>query len=114
MLKQMLSDDRNEAVREAVTKSLALVVAFIENVDKYEQVGRTYIIQNVVLSPLNQHYISLVISMIYKQSGPKNLKERKKRGVEVAHGFPQSVVEEKKCWLNVENYSNRSNKVFKR
>ncbi|KAM7442022.1 hypothetical protein ABFA07_008942 [Porites harrisoni] len=37
MLKQMLSDDRNEAVREAVTKSLALVVAFIENVDKYEQ-----------------------------------------------------------------------------
>lgn len=38
MLKQMLSDDRNEAVREAVTKSLALVVAFIENVDKYEQV----------------------------------------------------------------------------
>lgn len=43
MLKQMLSDDRNEAVREAVTKSLALVVAFNENVDKYEQVGRTYI-----------------------------------------------------------------------
>ena len=43
MLKQMLSDDRNEAVREAVTKSLALVVAFVENVDKYEQVGRTYI-----------------------------------------------------------------------
>ena len=38
MLKQMLSDDRNEAVRETVTKSLALVVAFIENVDKYEQV----------------------------------------------------------------------------
>ena len=38
MLKQMLSDDRNEVVREAVTKSLALVVAFIENVDKYEQV----------------------------------------------------------------------------
>ena len=43
MLKQMLCDDRNEAVREAVTKSLALLVAFIENVDKYEQVGRTYI-----------------------------------------------------------------------
>lgn len=41
MLKQMLSDDRNEAVREAVTKSLALVVAFIENEDKYEQVGGT-------------------------------------------------------------------------
>lgn len=39
MLKQMLSDDRNEAVREAVTKSLALLVAFIENVDKYEQVS---------------------------------------------------------------------------
>ena len=39
MLKQMLADDRNEAVREAVTKSLALVVAFIENVDKYEQVS---------------------------------------------------------------------------
>lgn len=46
MLKQMLSDDRNEAVREAVTKSLGLVVAFMENVDKYQQVrtreGRTY------------------------------------------------------------------------
>ena len=46
MLKQMLSDDRNEAVREAVTKSLGLVVAFIENVDKYQQVRtrerRTY------------------------------------------------------------------------
>lgn len=38
MLKQMLSDDRNEAVREAVTKSLGLVVAFMENVDKYQQV----------------------------------------------------------------------------
>ena len=38
MLKQMLSDDRNEAVREAVTKSLGVVVAFIENVDKYQQV----------------------------------------------------------------------------
>lgn len=37
MLKQMLSDDRNEAVREAVTKSLGLVVAFMENVDKYQQ-----------------------------------------------------------------------------
>lgn len=46
MLKQMLSDDRNEAVREAVTKSLGLVVAFMENVDKYQQVRtrerRTY------------------------------------------------------------------------
>lgn len=38
MLKQMLSDDRNEAVREAVTKSLGLVVTFMENVDKYQQV----------------------------------------------------------------------------
>ena len=38
MLKQMLSDDRNEAVREAVTKSLGVVVAFMENVDKYQQV----------------------------------------------------------------------------
>ncbi len=43
MLKQMLSDDRNEAVREAVTKSLALVVAFIENEDKYEQVQHKYV-----------------------------------------------------------------------
>ena len=46
MLKQMLSDDRNEAVREAVTKSLGLVVTFMENVDKYQQVRtrerRTY------------------------------------------------------------------------
>ena len=46
MLKQMLSDDRNEAVREAVTKSLGVVVAFMENVDKYQQVRarerRTY------------------------------------------------------------------------
>ena len=46
MLKQMLSDDRNEAVREAVTKSLALVVAFIENVDKYEQVGHAHMVSS--------------------------------------------------------------------
>lgn len=49
MLKQMLSDDRNEAVREAVTKSLALVVAFIENVDKYEQVRPLGYFQRVEL-----------------------------------------------------------------
>jgi len=43
----MLSDDRNEAVREAVTKSLALVVAFMENVDKYEQVRLTLYIAEI-------------------------------------------------------------------
>ena len=40
MLKQMLSDDRSEAVREAVTKSLGLVVTYIGDTDKYEQVSR--------------------------------------------------------------------------
>ena len=53
MLKQMLSDDRNEAVREAVTKSLALVVAFIENVDKYEQVRLLGYFQRVELKALS-------------------------------------------------------------
>lgn len=38
MMKQMLSDDRNEEVREAVTKSLGLVLADMTSSDKYEQV----------------------------------------------------------------------------
>ncbi|EDO33912.1 predicted protein, partial [Nematostella vectensis] len=37
MLRQMLMDDRNEEVREAVTKSLGLVLAYMENSDKYDQ-----------------------------------------------------------------------------
>ena len=52
--------------------------------------------------------------MIYKTEWSQKSRRKKNRGVEVAHGFPHSVVEEKKCWLNVENHSNRSNKVFKR
>lgn len=38
MMKQMLFDDRNEEVREAVTKSLGLVLADMTSSDKYEQV----------------------------------------------------------------------------
>ena len=99
MLKQMLSDDRNEAVREAVTKSLALVVSFIENVDKYEQVGRTYIFrlwanmmfnteQRKLLSPLSKwclsplKLISITFLLLYlwfiKQSGHERKCKRKK------------------------------------
>ena len=95
----MLSDDRNEAVREAVTKSLALVVAFIENVDKYEQVGRTYIFrlwanmmfnteQRKSLSPLSKwclspsKLISITFLLLYlwfiKQSGHERKCKRKK------------------------------------
>lgn len=38
MLKQMLEDDRNENVREAATKSLALILAFVDDSGKYTQV----------------------------------------------------------------------------
>ena len=39
MLRQMLEDDRNEHVREAATKSLALVLAFVDDSGKYTQVS---------------------------------------------------------------------------
>lgn len=59
MLKQMLSDDRNEAVREAVTKSLALVVAFLENVDKYEQVRLLGYFQRFEMKAFSELHITL-------------------------------------------------------
>jgi len=37
MLRQMLEDDRNEHVREAATKSLALILAFVDDTGKYTQ-----------------------------------------------------------------------------
>ena len=47
MLRQMLEDDRNDKVREAATKSLALILAFVDDKAKYGQV-------HVVLSrPIN-------------------------------------------------------------
>ena len=38
MLKQMLGDDKTEDVRESVVKSLALLMAFIDEPDKFSQV----------------------------------------------------------------------------
>ena len=40
MLRQMLTGDRSEEVREAAAKSLGLVLTFMEDVDKYEQVSK--------------------------------------------------------------------------
>ena len=41
MLQQMLMDDKDDDVREAVIRSLGLIVGFIQNPDKYTQVGGT-------------------------------------------------------------------------
>ena len=38
MLKQMLGDDKTEEVRESVVRSLALLMAFIDEPDKFPQV----------------------------------------------------------------------------
>ena len=38
MLKQMLGDDKTEEVRESVVRSLALLMAFIDEPDKFSQV----------------------------------------------------------------------------
>ena len=38
MLQQMLLDDKDDDVREAVVRSLGLLVAFITDPDKYSQV----------------------------------------------------------------------------
>lgn len=38
MLQQMMTDDRDEDVREAVVKSLGLLMGFICDADKYSQV----------------------------------------------------------------------------
>ena len=37
MLKQMLSEDKAESVRQAVVKSLGVIVAFIDDEDKFKQ-----------------------------------------------------------------------------
>lgn len=39
MLQQMLMDDKDDDVREAVVRSLGLLVGFIADADKYPQVG---------------------------------------------------------------------------
>ena len=39
MLQQMLLDDKDDDVREAVVRSLGLLAAFISDPDKYSQVG---------------------------------------------------------------------------
>lgn len=60
MMKQMLSDDRNEEVREAVTKSLGLVLADMKSCDKYEQVQ--YLKFN-----LSFCYSTLLYNILYKR-----------------------------------------------
>ena len=37
MLKQMLSEDKAESVRQAVVRSLAVIVAFTDDEDKFKQ-----------------------------------------------------------------------------
>jgi hypothetical protein len=39
MLQQMLLEDRDDTVREAVIRSLALIVTFMDDKDKYFQVS---------------------------------------------------------------------------
>ena len=39
MLQQMLHDDKEPEVREAVVRSLGLLMGFISDPDKYQQVG---------------------------------------------------------------------------
>ncbi len=41
MLKQMLSEDKAESVRQAVTRSLAIIVAFTDDEDKFKQVNHS-------------------------------------------------------------------------
>jgi len=38
MLQQMLAEDKADMVREAVVKSLAIIMAYIDDPDKYSQV----------------------------------------------------------------------------
>ena len=42
MLQQMLSDDKTEEVREAVVRSLGLLMGFIDDPDKYDKVNKVY------------------------------------------------------------------------
>ena len=39
MLQQMINDDKDEEVREAVARSLGLLMGFIDDSDKYQKVG---------------------------------------------------------------------------
>ena len=41
MLQQMLMDDKDDSVREAVVRSLGLLTAYIADPDKYSQVRKT-------------------------------------------------------------------------
>ena len=40
MLKQMMTDDKAESVRQAVMKSLGILVAFTDDEDKFNEVNR--------------------------------------------------------------------------
>lgn len=39
MLQQMLAEDKADMVREAVVKSLGIIMGYIDDPDKYSQVG---------------------------------------------------------------------------
>ena len=40
MLQQMLLEDKDDSVKEAVVRSLALIVTFMDDKDKYMQVSK--------------------------------------------------------------------------
>ena len=59
MLKQMLLDDKDDDVREAVVRSLGLLAAFISDPDKYSQVGL-----NSHWSDIKLHSLGLLVAFI--------------------------------------------------
>ena len=42
MLQQMVTDDKAEEVREAAVRSLGLLMGFVDDPDKFNQVGNIY------------------------------------------------------------------------
>lgn len=50
MLQQMMVDDKEAEVREAVVRSLGILFGFISDTDKYTQVGRREVLHDLLTS----------------------------------------------------------------
>lgn len=50
MLQQMMVDDKEAEVREAVVRSLGILFGFISDTDKYTQVGRRVVLHHLYTS----------------------------------------------------------------
>lgn len=50
MLQQMMVDDKEAEVREAVVRSLGILFGFISDTDKYTQVGRREVLHHLYAS----------------------------------------------------------------